>query len=346
MERPTQQVDTTKPSPPAEAARRPDVSIVVVSYNTVALLRQCLQAALPANRTPASPTREILVVDNASTDGSAAMVLAEFPTVQLIANERNVGFTRANNQALAVADGRYLCLINPDAELRPGALDALVAYLDTHPTTGVVGPRLLYPDGSPQPSRRRFPSLATGFVESTVLQRWPANSRLLRRYYVADRPDDQTQEVDWLTGACFIVRRAAAEQVGYFDERFFMYSEELDWCRRIRAAGWRVVYLPEAVVIHHESRSAEQNLARRNILFNDSKCRYFAKYHGSFWGEALRAFIFATFLYQFAEEGVKLLLGHKRDLRRRRLAMIGQVLAWQTRRLILGPATADLSQTQ
>ena len=307
-----------------------DVSIVVVSYNTASLLRQCLRSV----RADRGPSREVYVVDNASADGSPQMVAEEFPEVVLLANRENVGFTRANNQALARISGRHACLLNSDAELRPGALAAMVSYLDEHPGVAVVGPRLVYPDGTPQSSRRRFPTVATALVESTVLQRWCPRAGVLRRYYVQDVPDDRAQEVDWVTGACLMVRREAITDVGLLDERFFMYSEELDWCRRMKTAGWRVAYTPEAVVVHHESRSADQNLARRNILFHDSKCRYFAKHHGPVWGALLRLFIFLTFVYQYLEEGLKYVLGHRRPLRRRRLAMLREVLGWQARRLV------------
>ena len=304
-----------------------DVSIVVVSYNTAALLRQCLASV----RADVGPSREVFVVDNASTDGSAALVAAEFPEVHLIANDANVGFTRANNQALRIARGRHLLLLNPDAELRLGALATLVGCLDADPTLGVVGPRLHYPDGELQSSRRRFPTLATGFVESTILQRWFPRLPMLRRYYCDDLPVDRQCDVDWVVGACLLARREAADRVGFLDERFFMYSEELDWCRRIKDAGWRIAYVPSAVVIHHESRSAEQNLARRDVLFNESKVRYYAKYHGAFWGGALRAHILLTFVALFLEEGAKLLLGHKRALRRQRLGRLGGVLRAQAR---------------
>ena len=309
-------------TPTRPASGLVDVSIVVVSYNTAALLRTCLRSI----RADVGPSREVFVVDNASTDGSAEVVRTEFPDVRLIGNATNVGFTRANNQALRLARGRYLLLLNPDAELRPGSLAALVDYLDANPGVGVVGPRLYYPDGALQSSRRRFPTLATGFVESTVLQRWLPRLDLLARYYCDDLPSDRVCEVDWVVGACMLVRSEAAAQVGYLDERFFMYSEELDWCRRLKSAGWGVAYTPDAEVVHHESRSAEQNLARRDILFNESKVRYFAKHYGRFWGGALRCHIFLTFVAQVVEEAAKWLLGHKRELRRRRLTKLGEVL--------------------
>lgn len=306
-----------------------DLSVIVVSWNVRDLLRRCLQSILAAVDGSAPPrTLEILVVDNASADGSAAMVQAEFPTVRLIANDRNRGFTAANNQGLAASQGRYLLLLNPDAELLDGALAAMVGCMEAHPEAGVLGPQLLYPDGSVQSSRRRFPTVATALVESTVIQEWWRDNRVLRRYYMLDTPPPpgEPQPVDWLVGACLLVRRAAYEQVGGLDEGFFMYSEELDWCRRIKGAGWQVLYLPTARVIHHEGKSSEQVVPARHIHFQSSKVRYFRKHHGRLTAELLRGFLLATYLYQAAREGLKWLVGHKRPLRAERLRAYGQVL--------------------
>ncbi len=306
-----------------------DLSVIVVSWNVRDLLRRCLQSILAAVDGSAPPrTLEILVVDNASADGSAAMVQAEFPTVRLIANDRNRGFTAANNQGLAASQGRYLLLLNPDAELLDGALAEMVGCMEAHPEAGVLGPQLLYPDGSVQSSRRRFPTVATALVESTVIQEWWRDNRVLRRYYMLDPPPPpgEPQPVDWLVGACLLVRRAAYEQVGGLDEGFFMYSEELDWCRRIKGAGWQVLYLPTARVIHHEGKSSEQVVPARHIHFQSSKVRYFRKHHGRLTAELLRGFLLATYLYQAAREGLKWLVGHKRPLRAERLRAYGQVL--------------------
>src|SRR5262249_26566022 len=189
---------------------------------------------------------------------------------------------------LRLARGRHLLLLNPDTEVRPGAVDALSAYLDAHPDVAAVGPRLLRADGSTQPSRRRFPGRLTGFVESTVLQRWLPDAPPPRSYYVADQPDDREQDVDWLTGAGIMLRAEALRAVGLFDERFFMYSEEVDLCRRIKSAGWRVVYLPAATVVHHEGKSSEQNLTSRDLRFHESRFLYYAKHHGRGWALLLR----------------------------------------------------------
>jgi N-acetylglucosaminyl-diphospho-decaprenol L-rhamnosyltransferase len=299
-----------------------DLSIVIVSWNVRDLLRRCLHSILDVSH---SMHVEVVVVDNASTDGSSDMVQAEFPGVHIVANSENRGFPAANNQGLAVAQGRYVLLLNPDTEVVEDGLATLVAFADAHPDVGMVGPQLLYPDGSVQSSRRRFPTLATAVFESTWLEPY-ALRRLLKRYYVLDRPDDAVQDVDWVTGAAMMARREAVEQVGPLDEGFFMYSEELDWCRRFREAGWRVVYLPTARVIHHEGKSSEQVVTARHIHFQTSKVRYFRKHHGRIAAEALRLFLLGNYVWQLGLEGAKWLVGHKRPLRAQRVAAYRQVL--------------------
>jgi len=185
-----------------------------------------------------------------------------------------------------------------------------------------------------QSSRRRFPTPLTGFVESTVLERWLGGSAVVRDYRFADRPSDEPHEVDWLVGAALMVRREALGQAGLLDERFFMYSEEVDLCRRIRTAGWRIVYLPEAVVVHHEGRSSDQNLEARNVHFFESRFSYYAKHFGRGWALALRAALLGHFGFLAAEESAKLLLGSQPDLRRSRLTMLRGVLRRQSGALV------------
>ena len=254
------------------------------------------------------------------------MVLGEFPSTRLIVNEQNRGFTAATNQGLALSRGRAILLLNPDTEVVGDALATMVHYMDAHPSVGALGPRLVYPDGRLQSSRRRFPTLATGFVESTVVQQWFPNSRTLRRYYMHDTSNEVIQPVDWVVGACLLIRRPVYEQVGGLDEGYFMYSEELDWCRRIKDAGWAVMYLPTATVVHHEGKSSEQVVPSRHIYFQSSKVRYFGKYHGRFQGELLRWFLLVSYLYQVVREGAKWLAGHKRSLRADRVRAYWQVL--------------------
>jgi len=275
---------------------------------------------------PGKLSWQLVVVDNASSDGTVQMLKQEHPQVELIANQGNLGFTVGNNQGMSLTDGRHVLLLNPDTEVVGDALGEMVSHMDEHPRVGALGPQLLYPDGTVQSSRRRFPGLDTAFLEGTFLQPWFPNSGILRRYYVLDRSDDETQEVDWLVGACLLMRRAALEEVGSLDERFFMYSEEMDWCYRAKARGWRVVYLPTARVIHHEGKSSEQVVPARHIYFQSSKVRYFRKHHGAFQAQALRCFLLLTYAYQVAREGLKWLVGHKRPLRAERVGAYWQVL--------------------
>lgn len=308
-----------------------DLSVIIVNWNVRDLLRRCLCSLLVARCSqatgpqPPATSIEVIVVDNGSTDGSPQMVREAFPQVRLIANAENRGFPAANNQGIEVAQGRYFLLLNPDTEVVGDALATMVAFADAHPDVGVVGPRLLNPDGSVQSSRRRFPTLATAFFESTWLQP-RAPRRLLTRYYVLDRPDDEIQDVDWVTGAALMARREAVEQVGLLDEGFFMYSEELDWCRRFRQAGWRVVYLPAARIVHHVGKSSEQVLPARHIHFQTSKVHYFRKYHGPFAAEMLRLFLLGNYAWQLGLEAAKWAVGHKRPLRAGRIRAYWQVL--------------------
>jgi N-acetylglucosaminyl-diphospho-decaprenol L-rhamnosyltransferase len=253
------------------------------------------------------------------------MVRSKFPRVRLITNRNNRGFPAANNQGIAAADGRYVLLLNPDTELVGDALVTMVAVADAQPDVAVVGPRLLNPDGSVQHSRYRFPTLTTAFFESTWLQPY-APRRVLEWYYALDLPTEGLSDVDWVRGAALLARRQAIDAVGLLDEGFFMYSEELDWCRRFRDGGWRVVYVPEAQVVHHEGKSSEQAVAARHVNFQTSKVRYFRKYHGVAAAEVLRAFLLGTYVWQLGLEAAKWLVGHKRALRAQRVTAYLQVL--------------------
>jgi N-acetylglucosaminyl-diphospho-decaprenol L-rhamnosyltransferase len=300
-----------------------ELAVSVVSYRTPALVRQCLSVL---ERERSEIAMQVTVVDNASGDGSAEMVADQFPWVQLIRNERNLGFGAAHNQALRSADARYLLVLNSDAMPHPGALRTLVDFLDAHPRIAVAGPRLRFPDGAVQPSRRRFPTVATLFLESTQLQRFSRDNAVLRRYYMADRSDDGIQEVDWLVGACLCIRASAVSEVGLFDERFFMYSEELDLCRRFRLAGWAVAFVPKAEVLHLEGASARLDLAARDRLFQASKLQYAAKWHGPGVAAALRVYLISEYMARACEETVKLALGSRTAERRERLRIISSGL--------------------
>ena len=299
-----------------------DLSIVILNWNVRDLLRQCLTSVYATRSTLAT---QVIVVDNASSDDSVAMVRGEFPDVRLIVNAANRGYTGGNNDGIAAAAGRYVLVLNPDTQVVGDALSTLVAYAEAHPDVGLVAPQLLNPDGSVQPSRRRFPTLTTALFESTWLQSIAPHG-VLNDYYMLDRSDDETQPVDWAVGACLLVRREVIDRVGMLDEGFFMYSEELDWCRRIKGAGWKIVYLPKAQVIHHMGKSSDQVIAQRHIYFQTSKVRYFRKHHGKWAAGWLRIALLAMYVWQLMLEAAKGLIGSKRELRRERVRAYWQVL--------------------
>jgi N-acetylglucosaminyl-diphospho-decaprenol L-rhamnosyltransferase len=300
-----------------------ELSVSVVAFRAPQLLRECL-SALAEERS--SVDLEVTVVDNASRDETIGMLESEFPWVHVIANDANAGFGAAHNQALRRATGRYWLVLNSDAVPTPGSLRTLVDFMGANPEVAVAGPRLRYPNGTVQSSRRRFPTPVTLFLESTQVQRfWPRNAAL-RSYYVEDRPDDVVQDVDWLVGACLCVRATAAARVGLFDERFFMYSEEMDWCRRFRAAGWRVTYVPTAEVQHMEGGSSRADLLSRDQRFQASKLAYAAKWHGPLVALALRGYLVLEYTLRGLEESLKLALGSRAAERRARLRVIGSGL--------------------
>jgi GT2 family glycosyltransferase len=299
-----------------------DLSIIIVSWNVRSLLQTCLKSVEVEQ---GALRLEIIVVDSGSDDGSPEMVREQFPQVHLIVREDNVGFPLGNNIGLAEANGRYLLLLNPDTEVVGDALSRMVGYLDGNPDVGVVGGQLLNPDNTVQSSRRRFPTVATAFFESTWFQPF-APKGILRRYYAEDIDDGETADVDWVKGACLMTRKTILDEVGPLDADYFMYSEELDWCKRIKMAGWRVVYFPEAKIIHYEGKSSEQAVTARHINFQRAKLRYFRKYHGMMIMILLRIFLLLNFVWQLALEAIKGLVGHKKELRRQRIRAYWQVI--------------------
>ena len=299
-----------------------DLSIIIVSWNVADLLAACLDSILDNQ---GQLQHEIIVVDSASSDHTVTTIAQQYPQVKLIEQVENVGFVRGNNIGFQQAQGRYLLLLNPDTEIIGSALQTMVHYLDEHPDVGVVGPHTLNTDGTTQSTRRRFPTMLTAVFESTWLQPYAPKS-VLNRYYVTDQPDTDTLEVDWVQGSAMMARREVYEQIGGLDEGYVMYSEELDWCRRAKDAGWRVVFLGSAHITHHGGKSSEQVVARRQIHFQESKLRYFHKYHGWLAAGFLRFMLLAMYLWQLFLEAGKGLLGHKRDLRRERVKQYWQVL--------------------
>jgi GT2 family glycosyltransferase len=261
--------------------RAMQLSVSIVSWNTKDLLRQCLRS-LSAEL--ASIESEVFVVDNHSSDSSAEIVKAEFPQFNLIRNDTNRGFAAANNQALAKSSGHYVLLLNPDAEIKPGAIKTLVDFLEEHERAGIVAPQLLNSDGSIQRSCRQFPTFRGMMFELAGLSRLFPERPEFRQYKMLDWQHDDERQVDQPEGACLLVRRQVIEDVGLFDEGFFMLFEEVDWCYRIKQKGWQIWFTPKAQVIHHYGQSIKQVKVKMILSSHKGLYRFWRKhYRGKRW---------------------------------------------------------------
>ena len=249
----------------------PLLSICIVSWNTRQLLKDCLESIYAD---PQSPAWEVIVVDNASTDDSAAMVESCFPQVELIASPGNRGFAGGNNLAMERARGRYLLLLNSDTQVEPGALTGLVDFMEAHPQAGAAGPKLVHADGALQLSCGRLPNLTSELINKLLLHK-------LFPYFKLGRWDHaEIRAVGWVTGACLLVRREVVEQVGRLDTRIFMFYEDLEWCMRIRKAGWKIFYYPFSQVLHLGGQSTRQNLGSMLVVSQQSLFYLFQKHFG------------------------------------------------------------------
>jgi GT2 family glycosyltransferase len=246
---------------------RSDVSAIVVSLNARPYLERCLESVRGC---------ETIVVDHGSSDGSLELVRSRFPEAQIL-EQANMGMGGGNNAGMRVASGRYFLLLNSDAWLADGALERLVGFAEGHPHAAVVGPRLRNPDGSLQRSVRGFPTLWRLSTEYFFLRKLAPRTNVLNPLYCGGFDHDSERPVDWVSGACLFVRREAADAVGLFDERFFMFSEETDWCYRFRQAGWQVFFCPDAEVVHVGGASHGGRLYHENLR---GHLRFFAKHYG------------------------------------------------------------------
>ena len=272
---------------------------IVVSYNTRQLLRGCLNS-LQADVDRSGLEGQIWVVDNDSSDGSAAMIREEFPQVHLVTSGQNLGFAAGNNLALdalfedtqqAAPPTEYTLLLNPDTTIQPGALATLVSFMEEHPDAGMAGGQLCYPDGSFQHSAFHFPTLAQILLDFFPLHHRLVNSRVNGRFPRAWYEHGQPFEVDHALGAAMMVRSEAIKEVGSLDEQFFMYCEEIDWCWRMRRAGWKIYCVPRAVIIHHEAQSTRQFRDAMFVQLWRSRFRLFQKHYGSSFHWAARQLV-------------------------------------------------------
>ncbi len=253
-----------------------DVSIVIVSYNGRDYLRRCLASIYQHTR---DIEFEVVVVDNASRDGTPEMVAAEFPQVTLVRRSTNAGFARGVNEGIGRSRGEAFFVLNPDSEITTNLLPPMLAYLHAHPDIGILAPKLLDADGTLQLSCRAFPNFGTAlFNRYSMATKLFRNNRLSRRYLMTDFDHSRIADVDWASGACWLLSRPAHEAIGPLDEGYFWSIEDVDYCQRTHRAGLRVVYFPEAVVIHHIGRSAAALPGRAIAARHRGMWRYYSSY--------------------------------------------------------------------
>ncbi|MCL5999309.1 MAG: glycosyltransferase family 2 protein [Chloroflexi bacterium] len=297
-----------------------DLSIIIVNWNTRDLLRQCLSSIFAD---PPGIQYEVWVVDNASSDDSVQMVRRLFPQVQVIENPTNLGFARANNHGLELARARYALLLNSDTIVLPGALQELVRVANLHPEAGIVGCMLLNSDGSLQESWASFPTLWSEVTGRNIRTRRSVGNTT------------GLYDVDWVGGACLLAQSQAIRQVGLLDESYFMYSEEMDWCYRMRRCGWRVYYSASAKVVHLGGGSASRASASQLIRLYDSKIRFFQTHYGARSAGLLRFGLITVNTAALARRSLTWAIRHSKRVEvRNRLSAQYQLLLW----LILGNA--------
>ncbi len=249
-----------------------DLTIIIVSYNSLGFLKACLDSIY---KNPPGPGYEIVVVDNASTDGTPGFIEKNYPGAALISNSKNVGFAAANNQAIARTRSDYILLINSDCEVYGGSLDKLIKFIDGNPEIGIAGPRIINSDGSIQPSCRNFPSFFNAAAHTLLTNIYPDNP-FSKKYKLMDVSRDRPFKVDWVSGSAMMIRRAALADTGLLDENYFMYVEDLDICYRMRQADWKVYYTPDSRILHHAGGSGGKNI-RSSFRMQKSVLYFFWK---------------------------------------------------------------------
>jgi GT2 family glycosyltransferase len=291
---------------------RYDVTIAIVSLNTRELLAGCLRSVMATTRL----VFDVHVVDNGSSDGSTKMVAVDFPEVRLTGNGSNRGFAAANNCAIREADSRYVLLLNPDTLVSPETVGDLVSFMDDHPDVGICGPKILFPDGRFQSCGYRFPTLLSEVRQSR-------NVNKVLRLLIGDEPPLRVEpvpfDVDWVDGACLLIRQDVIRDVGVLDEQFFLYAEELDWCFRTRRAGWRICAVPDVEMIHHQGQTSGQMSDFSLAHLVETRLRYYRKNHGVAMAAVASLVYAAGCLNQF-----------NRDRRKARVKLQATIRWWRT----------------
>ena len=284
-----------------------DLSLILVSYRSREPLLACLRA-LRTDARAAGIRTETVVVDNDSRDGTLEALAAEFPDARLIANRENVGYARAVNQGLTATGAPFALVLNPDCTVQAGALRALLDHAAAHPRAGLVGPKILNPDGSLEFSARSFPDLLTFlFNRYSLLTRLFPGNRFSRRYLLTDWDHASVREVDWISGACMLARRTAVEQVGGMDEAFFMFNEDVDWAHRMNDAGWKVTFVPSAQAMHRVGASRRRVSPKVIIERHRGMIHYHLKHHrtGPLAAALVRVVVMARAGIMLIENGLR-----------------------------------------
>jgi len=255
-----------------------NLSIIIVNWNVRDLLKKCLESIY---RETKDISFEVFVIDNASSDGSAEIVRENFPEVKLIVNAKNEGFAKANNQGIKESGGEYILLLNPDTEIFSNVFLKMIEVFKEDKKLGILGPKLLNPDKSLQSSIRRFPTLFSQTLILLKIHHLLPDLKTFKKYFARDFDYSREQSVDQVMGACFMVKRRMLEQIGFLDKKFYIWFEEVDYCKRAKKAGWNIAYTPNAEVIHYGGRSFQQKLSlEKQKMFNKSLRYYFRKHHG------------------------------------------------------------------
>lgn len=253
------------------------LSIIIVTWNAKKYVWKCLKSLEQQGK---DFSTEIILVDNASSDGAPELVREWFSHVRLIQNRRNFGFAKANNIGIKLSRGEYICLVNSDVNVPAGCLAKMLTYMERNPTIGILGPRMLGPDGKIQRSYMRFPTIWNCFCRALTLDSIFKGSRLFGGFLMTDFSSDRIADVEVLNGWFWVVRRKALDEVGLLDETFFMYGEDIDWCKRFHEGGWRTVYYPEAEAIHHGGASSSRAPVWSYVEMQRANLLYWKKHHG------------------------------------------------------------------
>jgi len=271
------------------------IDIVIVNYNATGYLLDCLSSIYQAMGD--SKDARIIVFDNASIDG-VGRIKHRFPKVELIRSPTNIGFAKAVNHAIRLGFAPYVLILNPDTCIRKPFFESMMDFMEAHPDAGILGPKIFDEKGRVQGSARTFPTAGTAFIGRTALltQLFPNNRHTARQILARDGGGEQPMDVDWVTGACMLVRREAIGSVGMLDEHFFMYWEDADWCRRMQQNRWRVIYFPKSELVHFTGVSSRKNAIQASLEFHKSAYYLFCKSAGNSNRRFLKGFVFSALL--------------------------------------------------